>query len=194
MFKEYVRADEYLITALLYLPKDMDVKTISFKPSDSTVVGLDGLDEAGYRIFCVMLNRELNAELTNALSCKHARELLTLKKRDLRQDADPHIYVAGYCDPNTSVWQMVKAPSCDVPDVTLIERAMNANMQNAFLYKLNEKGEACMVFNSDFLGNGCTPIGNYKLNAKEIRAIQTALKNGNYVYYCLLYTSDAADE
>ena len=26
MFKEYVRADEYLITALLYLPKDMDVK------------------------------------------------------------------------------------------------------------------------------------------------------------------------
>lgn len=75
MFKEYVRADEYLITALLYLPKDMDVKTISFKPSDSTVVGLDGLDEAGYRIFCVMLNRELNAELTNALSCKHAREL-----------------------------------------------------------------------------------------------------------------------
>lgn len=182
MFKEYVRADEYLITALLYLPKDMDVKTISFKPSDSTVVGLDGLDEAGYRILCVMLNRELNAELTNALSCKHARELLTLKKRDLRQDADPHIYVAGYCDPNTSVWQMVKAPSCDVPDVTLIERAMNANMQNAFLYKLNEKGEACMVFNSDFLGNGCTPIGNYKLNAKEIRAIQTALKNGNYVY------------
>lgn len=84
MFKEYVRSDEYLITALLYLPKDMDVKTVSFKPSDSIVVGLDGLDEAGYRIFCVMLNRELNAELTNALSCKHARELLTLKKRDLR--------------------------------------------------------------------------------------------------------------
>lgn len=104
MFKEYVRADEYLITALLYLPKDMDVKTISFKPSDSTVVGLDGLDEAGYRIFCVMLNRELNAELTNVLSCKHARELLTLKKRDLRQDADP----------NTSVWQATatRTPLC----------------------------------------------------------------------------------
>ena len=69
MFKEYVRSDEYLITALLYLPKDMDVKTVSFKPSDSIVVGLDGLNEAGYRIFCVMLNRELNAELTNTLSC-----------------------------------------------------------------------------------------------------------------------------
>ena len=179
MFKEYVRSDEYLITALFYRSKDMDVKTVSFKPSDSTVVGLDGLDEAGYRIFCVMLNRELNAELTNT---KHARELLTLKKRDLRLDADPHIYVAGYCDPDTTAWQMVTAPSSDIPDVTLIERAMNASTQNAFLYKLNEKGEACMVFNSDFLGNGFTPIGNYKLNAKEIRAIQTALKNGNYVY------------
>lgn len=182
MFKEYVRSDEYLITALLYLPEDMDVKTVSFKPCDSIVTRLDELDEAGYRIFCVMLNRELNAEMTNALSCKHAKELLTLKKRDLRLDADPHIYVAGYCDPDTSAWQMVKSPSSDAPNVTLIEHAMDANMQNAFLYKLNEMGEACMVFNSDFLGNGCTPIGNYKLNAKEIRAVQTALKNGNYVY------------
>lgn len=182
MFKEYVRADEYLITALLYLPKDMDVKTISFKPSDSTVVGLDGLDEAGYRIFCVMLNRELNAELTNALSCKHARELLTLKKRDLRQDADPHIYVAGYCDPNTSVWQMVKNSTTGLPLVSLVDHPTDARTKEAFLYRLNENGEACMVFDSAYFGSANTPIGSYQLTEKEIRAVQAALRSENYIY------------
>ena len=108
MFKNLVRSERYLITAVLYLPKNMDTKMVSFLSSGAGTAMLDDLDKRGYRVFCVSLNFELNAELTNTYSCKPANSLLELMKRDLRLISEPHIYIAGCCDRNTSEWQMVK--------------------------------------------------------------------------------------
>ena len=84
MFKNLVRSEKYLITAVLYLPKNMDTKMVSFLSSGAGTAMLDDLDKRGYRVFCVSLNFELNAELTNTYSCKPANSLLELMKRDLR--------------------------------------------------------------------------------------------------------------
>lgn len=108
MFKNLVRSERYLITAVLYMPKNMDTKMVSFLSSGAGTAMLDDLDKRGYRVFCVSLNFELNVELTNTYSCKPANSLLELMKRDLRLISEPHIYIAGYCDRNASEWQMVK--------------------------------------------------------------------------------------
>ena len=159
MFKNLVRSEKYLITAVLYLPKNMDTKMVSFLSSGAGTAMLDDLDKRGYRVFCVSLNFELNAELTNTYSCKPANSLLELMKRDLRLISEPHIYIAGYCDHPT-----------------------DARTKEAFLYRLNENGEACMVFDSAYFGSANTPIGSYQLTEKEIRAVQAALRSENYIY------------
>lgn len=45
MFKEYVRQDEYIITAIIFVRKLLDTKVITFKLSDSLIVGLEGLGQ-----------------------------------------------------------------------------------------------------------------------------------------------------
>ena len=60
MFKEYVRQDEYIITAIIFVRKLLDTKVITFKLSDSLIVGLEGLDEDGGRIVCIMVNGKVN--------------------------------------------------------------------------------------------------------------------------------------
>ena len=182
MFKEYVRQDEYIITAVIFVRKLLDTKVITFKLSDSLIVGLEGLDEDGGRIVCILVNGKVNYALTEAFTMKRAADLNHLKDYNLKQEAPPHIYVAGCCDPDTSEWKMVKDPYADLPGISLVETALDASLKNAFLYELNEFGEACIVTDSGFLGNDCTPIGNVKLNAEEIRSIQKSLQNGDYIY------------
>ena len=182
MFKNLVRSERYLITAVLYLPKNMDTKMVSFLSSGAGTAMLDDLDKRGYRVFCVSLNFELNAELTNTYSCKPANSLLELMKRDLRLFSEPHIYIAGYCDRNASEWQMVKNSTTGLPLVSLVDHPTDARTKEAFLYRLNENGEACMVFDSAYCGSEHTPIGSYQLTEKEIRAVQAALRSENYIY------------
>ena len=182
MFKDLVRADRYLITAVLYLPKDKDTKLVSFLSSGAGIAMLDALDKRGYRVFCVSLNFELNAELTNTFSCKPANSLLQLRKRDRRLGSEPRIYIAGYCNPNTSEWGMVKNALTGLPIVSLVKHPTDARTKDAFLYRLSEDGEACMVFDSDYFGSEHTPIGTYQLSKKEIRAVQAALRNEIYIY------------
>ena len=182
MFKDLVRSDRYLITAVLYLPKDKDTKMVSFLTSGAGTAMLDDLDKRGYRIFCVSLNFELNIELTNAYHCKPANSLLELMKRDLRFISEPRIYVAGHCNPNTSEWGMVKNALTGLPIVSLVKHPTDARTKDAFLYRLSEDGEACMVFDSDYFGSEHTPIGTYQLSEKEICAVQAALRNENYIY------------
>lgn len=182
MFKNLVRSEKYLITAVLYLPKNMDTKMVSFLSSGAGTAMLDDLDKRGYRVFCVSLNFELNAELTNTYSCKPANSLLELMKRDLRLISEPHIYIAGYCDRNASEWQMVKNSTTGLPLVSLVDHPTDARTKEAFLYRLNEYGEACMVFDSAYFGSEHTPIGSYQLTEKEIRAVQAALRSENYIY------------
>lgn len=182
MFKNLVRSEKYLITAVLYLPKNMDTKMVSFLSSGADTAMLDDLDKRGYRVFCVSLNFELNAELTNTYSCKPANSLLELMKRDLRLISEPHIYIAGYCDRNASEWQMVKNSTTGLPLVSLVDHPTDARTKEAFLYRLNENGEACMVFDSAYFGSANTPIGSYQLTEKEICAVQAALRSENYIY------------
>ena len=182
MFKNLVRSERYLITAVLYLPKNMDTKMVSFLSSGAGTAMLDDLDKRGYRVFCVSLNFELNAELTNTYSCKPANSLLELMKRDLRLISEPHIYIAGYCDRNASEWQMVKNSTTGLPLVSLVDHPTDARTKEAFLYRLNVNGEACMVFDSAYFGSANTPIGSYQLTEKEIRAVQAALRGENYIY------------
>lgn len=182
MFKDLVRSDRYLITAVLYLPKDKDTKMVSFLPSGAGTAMLDNLDKRGYRVFCVSLNFELNIELTNAYSCKPANSLLELMKRDLRLISEPRVYIAGCCDPNTSEWKMVRDAFTGLPLVSLVKHPTDARTKDAFLYRLSEDGEACMVFDSDYFGSEHTPIGSYQLNEKEIRDVQATLRNENYIY------------
>lgn len=170
MFKEYVRQDEYIITAIIFVRKLLDTKVITFKLSDSLIVGLEGLDEDGGRIVCIMVNGKVNYALSEAFSMKRATDLNHLKDYNLKQEAPPHVYVAGYCDTDTFEWKIVKDPYTDLPGVSLIETALDASLKNAFLYRLNE------------LGNDCTPIGNVKLSTEEIRDIQKSLQNGDYIY------------
>ena len=155
---------------------------VSFLPSGAGTAMLDNLDKRGYRVFCVSLNFELNIELTNAYSCKPANSLLELMKRDLRLISEPRIYVAGHCDPNTSEWKMVKNALTGLPLVSLVKHPTDARIKDAFLYRLSEDGEACMVFDSDYFGSEHTPIGCYRLNEEEIRDIQTAILDKNYIY------------
>lgn len=51
MFKNLVRSEKYLITAVLYLPKNMDTKMVSFLSSGAGTGMLDDLDKRGYRVF-----------------------------------------------------------------------------------------------------------------------------------------------
>lgn len=182
MFKEYVRQDEYIITAIIFVRKLLDTKVITFKLSDSLIVGLEGLDEDGGRIVCIMVNGKVNYALSEAFSMKRATDLSHLKDYNLKQEAPPHVYVAGYCDTDTFEWKIVKDHYTGLPGVSLIETALDASLKNAFLYRLNELGYACIVTDSDYLGNDCTPIGNVKLSAEEIRDIQKSLQNGDYIY------------
>lgn len=182
MFKEYVRQDEYIITAIIFVRKLLDTKVITFKLSDSLIVGLEGLDEDGGRIVCIMVNGKVNYALSETFSMKRATDLNHLKDYNLKQEAPPHVYVAGYCDTDTFEWKIVKDPYTDLPGVSLIETALDASLKNAFLYRLNELGYACIVTDSDYLGNDCTPIGNVKLSTEEIRDIQKSLQNGDYIY------------
>ena len=67
MFKNLVRSERYLITAVLYLPKNMDTKMVSFLSSGAGTAMLDDLDKRGYRVFCVSLNFELNGRIDQYL-------------------------------------------------------------------------------------------------------------------------------
>ena len=113
---------------------------------------------------------------------KRATDLNHLKDYNLKQEAPPHVYVAGYCDTDTFEWKIVKDHYTGLPGVSLVETALDASFKNAFLYRLNELGYACIVTDSDYLGNDCTPIGNVKLSTEEIRDIQKSLQNGDYIY------------
>ena len=215
MFKNLVRSEKYLITAVLYLPKNMDTKMVSFLSSGAGTAMLDDLDKRGYRVFCVSLNFELNAELTNTYSCKPANSLLELMKRDLRLISEPHIYIAGYCDRNASEWQMVKNSTTGLPLVSLVDHPTDARTKEAFLYRLNENGEACMVFDSAYFGSANTPITaqsytkwecagdticplidvNVKNGGKEMQAAMFQLPTPEIpAPFCRLYDEQGSDE
>ena len=119
MFKEYVRQDEYIITAIIFVRKLLDTKVITFKLSDSLIVGLEGLDEDGGRIVCIMVNGKVNYALSEAFSMKRATDLNHLKDYNLKREAPPHVYVAGYCDTDTFEWKIVKDHYTGLPGVSL---------------------------------------------------------------------------
>ena len=48
---------------------------------------------------------------------KRATDLNHLKDYNLKQEAPPHVYVAGYCDTDTFEWKIVKDPYTDLPGV-----------------------------------------------------------------------------
>ena len=77
---------------------------------------------------------------------------------------------------------MVKNSTTGLPLVSLVDHPTDARTKEAFLYRLNENGEACMVFDSAYFGSANTPIGSYQLTEKEIRAVQAALRSENYIY------------
>ena len=77
---------------------------------------------------------------------------------------------------------MVKNSTTGLPLVSMVDHPTDARTKEAFLYRLNENGEACMVFDSAYFGSEHTPIGSYQLTEKEIRAVQAALRSENYIY------------